>query len=122
MTRIEDLEPAFLRARSSAKWGSFDADIVPSNPAEMDFGTAAPIHRAIQTVVDRQQYGYTVKGADSPGWQLAETFCTRMEEKFGWAGAAPERCVVLNDLVQAVMATILAFSEPEQGVMPQVPS
>lgn len=122
MSIIEDLDPDFLRARLSAKWSSFAAPVLPSNPAEMDFGVAPAIQAAMQRVVSQQQYGYSTRGPGSPSVLLAESFARRMQDKFGWAGADPSRVMVVNDLIQAVMASILAFSEPGEGVALQVPS
>lgn len=122
MSLIEDLDPQFLRARVSAKWGSFGEDVVPSNPAEMDFAIAPAIQAALQDLVDRQQYGYTTRGPGSLHDQIAQAFVARMRDKFGWSGADPANITVTNDLVQAVMANIMAFSEPGDGVSLQVPS
>lgn len=122
MSTIEDLDPEFLRARLSAKWSSFAAPVLPSNPAEMDFGVAPAIQAAMQRVVSRQQYGYSTRGPGSPTVLLAESFARRMKDKFGWDGADPSHVMVVSDLIQAVMASILAFSEPDEGVALQVPS
>ncbi|RWX74794.1 aminotransferase class I/II-fold pyridoxal phosphate-dependent enzyme [Neorhizobium lilium] len=122
MTHVEELELDFLRARLSAKWATFDEHVLPSNPAEMDFATAPPIQRAMERVVAKQQYGYSPRGSDSPAVLLAEAFARRMHDKFGWADADPSRVVIVNDLVQALMASVLAFSEPDQGVVLQVPA
>ncbi|SMH53948.1 MalY/PatB family protein [Mesorhizobium australicum] len=122
MSIIQDLDPDFLRARQSAKWSSFDAPVLPSNPAEMDFAVAPAIQAAMERVVSQQKYGYSTRGPGSPGALLAESFCRRMLDKFGWDGADPARVVVVNDLIQAVMSSVLAFSEPGDGVALQVPS
>jgi cystathionine beta-lyase len=122
MSIVEDLDPDFLRARLSSKWSSFAPDILPSNPAEMDFGVAPAIQAAMQDYVSKQQYGYSPRGPGSPSALLAEAFCRRMKDQFRWEGAVPERVVVVNDLIQAIMATILANSEPGDGVALQVPA
>jgi cysteine-S-conjugate beta-lyase len=122
MTLVEGLSPDFLRSRSSAKWATFTENVLPSNPAEMDFATAPEIQRAMERVVARQQYGYSTRGPGSPAALVSESFARRMHDKFGWAGAEPSLVVIVNDLVQAVMACILAFSKPEQGVVLQVPA
>lgn len=122
MRMIEDLDPDFLRAKLCAKWSSFAEPVLPSNPAEMDYGVAPPIQAAMQRIVSQQQYGYSTRGPGSPSVLLAESFARRMQSKFGWTGADPARVVVVNDLIQAVMASILAFSEPHHGVALQVPS
>lgn len=122
MSMIEDLEPDVLRAKRNAKWSSFAAPVLPSNPAEMDFGTAPAIQTAMQRIVTNQQYGYSARGPGSPSAQLAESFARRMKNKFGWAGVDTAHVVIVTDLVQAVMASILAFSEPHHGVALQIPS
>ncbi len=122
MSMIEDLAPDFLRAKLCAKWSSFAEPVLPSNPAEMDYGVAPPIQAAMQRIVSQQQYGYSTRGPGSPSVLLAESFARRMQTKFGWDGADPSRVMVVNDLIQAVMASILAFSEPHHGVALQVPS
>lgn len=118
---IQELAPDFLRTRLSSKWSSFPADVIPSNPAEMDFGVAPAIQRRMQELVDKQQYGYGARGAENPMGLLVEAFVRRMRERFGFAAAA-ERVVVLNDLVQAVMGSVMAFAEPHQSVALQVPA
>jgi cystathionine beta-lyase len=45
-----------------------------------------------------------------------------MASQFGWDGARPERVVIVNDLIQAVMSAILANSDPGDGVALQVPA
>ncbi len=118
---IEELHAHSLRARVSSKWGTFAPDVIPSNPAEMDFGTAPAIQGAMQRMVDLQQYGYTPRSEGNPKQRLISSFARRMRCKFRW-DADPSGVVVLNDLVQAVMATVVAFAEPDQGVVLQVPS
>ncbi|MHA6692495.1 MalY/PatB family protein [Devosia sp. A449] len=122
MTDIEDLHPNFLRARQNAKWSSFEPTVLPSNPAEMDFAVAPAIHSAMERIVSGQQYGYSTRGPGSPSALLADAYCRRMADKFGWSGADPSKVVIVNDLVQGVMASILAFSNPEDGVALQVPA
>ncbi len=122
MSIVEDLDPDFLRARLSSKWSSFAPDILPSNPAEMDFGVAPAIQAAMHDYVSKQQYGYSPRGPESPNALLADAFCRRMENLFGWEEALPERVIVVNDLIQAVMASVLANSEPGDGVALQVPA
>ncbi|HVW94219.1 MAG TPA: aminotransferase class I/II-fold pyridoxal phosphate-dependent enzyme, partial [Devosia sp.] len=118
---IEELSPDFLRTRLSSKWSSFGADVLPSNPAEMDFGVAPGIQRRMQELVDKQQYGYAPRGAANPVALVVDGFVRRMRDRFGFA-ADPARVVVLNDLVQAVMSTVMAFAEPHEGVALQVPA
>jgi cysteine-S-conjugate beta-lyase len=49
-----------LRERRSAKWRSFDADVLPLPVAEHDFELAPPIAEALRTAVDRSDTGYAM--------------------------------------------------------------
>ncbi len=118
---IETLSEDFLRQRRSSKWMTHAPDVLPSNPAEMDFGTAPVIQARLQRLIAEQRYGYAMRGPDGPSGRLAAAFAARMREKFGWA-ADPEMVLVLGDLVQATTASLVAFSDPGDGVLLQLPS
>jgi cystathionine beta-lyase len=49
-----------LRARRSAKWRSFDADVLPLPVAEHDFDLAPPVAEALRTAVERSDTGYAM--------------------------------------------------------------
>lgn len=118
---LEFLDPAFLRGRQSSKWSTYPPDILPSNPAEMDFAVPPAVQQAMESMVAAQRYGYAPRTEASPLARLAEAFSRRMAVRYGWEAPA-ERTVVLNDLVQAVAATIAAFTEPGEGILLQLPS
>lgn len=118
---IEFLSPQFLRARGNSKWATFEEDVIPSNPAEMDFGVTPSIQKALQDMVDKQQYGYAPHTAQNPRTRVAEAFLRRMEDKFGWT-PQKDGVMVINDLVQGVVAAASAFTDPGQGIALQVPS
>src|SRR3954468_19248055 len=46
-----------LRERRSAKWRSFDADVLPLPVAEHDFELAPPVAEALRTAVERSDTG-----------------------------------------------------------------
>jgi cysteine-S-conjugate beta-lyase len=49
-----------LRQRRSAKWRSFDPDVLPLPVAEHDFDLAPPVAEALRTAVERSDTGYAM--------------------------------------------------------------
>jgi cysteine-S-conjugate beta-lyase len=49
-----------LRERRSAKWRTFDADVLPLPVAEHDFELAPPVAEALRTAVERSDTGYAM--------------------------------------------------------------
>src|SRR5919112_2674505 len=49
-----------LRERRSAKWRTFDADVLPLPVAEYDFELAPPVAEALRTAVERSDTGYAM--------------------------------------------------------------
>ena len=118
---LECLSPESLRLRASGKWVDFDEDIVPSNPAEMDFAVAPVILEAVQEAVDHQRFGYSSHGPNGPEAQLKKAFQARMKSKFDWS-VDTDTVLPVTNLVQAIAATIFAFSEKGEGVSVQIPA
>ena len=111
-----DLDIPTLRARRTNKWQKFPEDVLPAWVADMDFGVAPPIRAALHRLADQEAYGYAAReGA------LAAAFARRMQSRFGWT-VDPELVMPVGDLVQASFACILAFSDPGDGVLLQLPS
>ncbi len=113
---VTDFDIAALRARRTAKWHKFPDDVLPAWVADMDFGVAPSITAALTRLTRDQEYGYAAReGA------VAEAFVRRMERRFGWH-TDPADTVVLGDLVQASFSSVMAFSEPGDAVLLQLPS
>lgn len=111
-----DFDIAFLRSRRTNKWHKFPADVLPAWVADMDFGVAPPIAAALQRLTDNQEYGYAAReGA------LAAAFARRMQSRFGWQVDAADAHPV-GDLVQASFSSVMAFSEPGDAILLQLPS
>lgn len=115
------LSPDALRQRRNTKWNQFPPDVIPSFIADMDFKVAPPVQAAILQSVDRQDYGYQMRDGAKADRTLASAFVARMKEAFGWE-ASPDLVLPVSDLVQATYAAILAWSEPGDGVILQVPN
>jgi cystathionine beta-lyase len=116
-----ELSQAALRARRSAKWSQYGADVLPAFVADMDFSVAAPIQAAIERIVRDRDYGYPLRDGERADRLVAKAFAKRMQSRYGWE-VAPDLVLPMADLVQGTYASILAFSDPGDGVVLQVPN
>ncbi|MBV8766718.1 MAG: aminotransferase class I/II-fold pyridoxal phosphate-dependent enzyme, partial [Hyphomicrobiales bacterium] len=116
-----DLPESVLRSRRNSKWNAYGPDILPAFVAEMDFAVAEPIQDAIRRAVAAGDYGYPQYKGGKAEPRVAEAFVARMERRFGWK-TDPSLVQVVADLVQGTFAPLLAFSEPGDGVILQVPA
>ena len=105
-----------LRARRTNKWHKFPDDVLPAWVADMDFGVAAPVLEAMHRLVRAQEFGYAARAG-----VLEAAFVRRMASRFGWQTQAEDAHPV-GDLVQASFASVMAFSDPGDGVVLQLPS
>jgi cystathionine beta-lyase len=110
-----------LQARRNAKWNQYDPDVLPAFVADMDFAVAAPIQAAIERIVRDGDYGYPLRDGLKPDRLVAQAFAGRMKARYGW-DVSPDLVLPLADLVQGTYAPILAFSDPGDGVVLQVPN
>jgi cysteine-S-conjugate beta-lyase len=111
-----DFSIPFLRSRRTNKWHKFADDVLPAWVADMDFGVAPPIAEALARLARNQEYGYAAReGA------LAAAFARRMQHRFGWT-VDPADAHPIGDLVQASFSSVMAFSEPGDAVLLQLPS
>ena len=115
-TGTTDFDIAFLRSRRTNKWHKFPDDVLPAWVADMDFGVAPPIAEAMARLARNQEYGYAAReGA------LQAAFSRRMQSGFGWE-TDPTNAHPIGDLVQASFSSVMAFSEPGDAVLLQLPS
>lgn len=110
-----------LRSRQSAKWLRYGADVIPAWVADMDFLPAPAIQEAVERLVRTQDYGYPQRDGDRAELAVSRAFAARMQARFGWQ-ADVSLTLPITDLVQGTFASILAFSDPGDGVILQIPS
>lgn len=103
-----------LRARMSAKWQAFDADVIPAWVAEMDFPLAEPIARALHDAIARSDTGYMHVGA------LPEVTASFAQRTWGWQ-VAHDQVIVVPDVLTGVAIVIEAFTEPDAGIIINTP-
>jgi cysteine-S-conjugate beta-lyase len=115
-TGATDFDIATLRARRTNKWHKFPDDVLPAWVADMDFGVAPSITAAMTRLTRDQEYGYAAREG-----VLAGAFVRRMERRFGWHTDSADT-VAIGDLVQASFSAVMAFSEPGDAVLLQLPS
>lgn len=116
MASATDFDIATLRARRTNKWHKFPDDVLPAWVADMDFGVAPAISEAMDRLTRNQEYGYAAReGA------LAAAFARRMRSRFGWE-VDPADTHPIGDLVQASFSSVMAFSEPGDAAVLQLPS
>src|SRR6202022_1158055 len=120
MISFELSQPA-LQARRNAKWNQYDADVLPAFVADMDFAVAAPIQAAIERIVHDRDSGSPLRDGEGAGRLVANAFAKRIKSCFGWE-FSPDLVLPVADLVQGTYAAILAFSDPGDGVVLQVPN
>lgn len=106
-----------LRARTGGKWRNYPSDVIPAFVADMDFAVAPAIQAVMKRFVDTHDYGY---GTMTDGADLAEAFAAWMSRRYGWQ-PDPALTKAIGNLVQALVSTIVAFSEPGDGVIAQTP-
>ena len=111
-----DFDIAGLRARRTSKWHKFPPDVLPAWVADMDFGVAPSITAALARLTRDQEYGYAARDG-----VLAAAFVRRMERRFGWH-TDPADTIAIGDLVQASFSSVMAFSEPGDAILLQLPS
>jgi cystathionine beta-lyase len=106
-----------LRARAGGKWNNYPSDVIPAFVADMDFAVAPAVQAVMKRFVDTQDYGY---GRMTDRADLAEAFAAWMSRRHGWQ-PDPALTNAIGDIVQALVSTIVAFSEPGDGVIAQTP-
>ncbi len=80
MTTLLDVEDlAVLRRRTSAKWTSYEADVLPLPVAEMDFALAPAVHDALRSAVAASDTGYA-----NARPVLGDALATFAAERWSW--------------------------------------
>ena len=111
------LDLGTLRARGGLKWSLHPAAI-GAFVAEMDFGVAPPITRALHAAVDEGGFGYLPPGLAR---ELSEAVAAYCADRYGWA-VAPADVRPVADVVSALELAIRCFSAPGTPVIVPTPA
>src|SRR5688500_18600908 len=106
-----------LRAHGSLKWTKY-GPAIGAFVAEMDFGTAPAVTRALHEAVDAGRFGYLPAAV---GEEMARTFANWSARRYGWA-VAPEQVTPLADVVAGLQAAIEHFTPPGSAVVLPTPA
>lgn len=117
--RVESFELTVetLRSRRNTKWNRYPPEVLPAWVADMDFQVAEPVQRAIARLVDQRDYGYGAREGEA---SLEVAFAEHMQRRFDWT-VDPGLVQPVAELIQAVFAVVMAYSEPGDGVVIQTP-
>ena len=106
-----------LRETGGLKWSLYP-DAIGAFVAEMDFGTAAPIVRALHETVDRGLLGYLPPRLLD---EMSRAWAGFAQQRYGWA-VPPERVRPLADVVSGLVAAMEHFSKPGRPVILPTPA
>ncbi|MDQ0576304.1 MalY/PatB family protein [Agromyces albus] len=100
-----------LRNRTSAKWRSYPADVLPLPVAEMDYPLAEPIAAALIDAVRRSDTGYN-QGSRT----VAEAFQGFAATRLGW-DVDPARVTCTADVSMGIVEVLRRVTKPGDGVV-----
>jgi len=112
---LEELSLDQLRQRTSMKWRSHPADVLPLWVAEMDVPLAPPVHAALTEALALGDTGYPV------GTTYAEAFAGFASERWGWDGAAVERSAIVPDVMLGIVEVLHLVTAPGDTVVVNCP-
>jgi cystathionine beta-lyase len=100
-----------LRRRTSEKWTTYPADVLPLFVAEMDYPLAPVVAQAMIDRITASDTGYL--GSPLP---VGEAFAAFAARRWAWQ-VAPETVHTTTDVSVAIVETLRQAIEPGQGVV-----
>ncbi|MFE9020792.1 MalY/PatB family protein [Streptomyces sp. NPDC007808] len=104
-----------LRRRTSVKWRAYPDDVLPLWVAEMDVPLAEPVVRALTDALALGDTGYPT------GTGYAEALAGFADKRWGWAGLAVERTVIVPDVMLGVVEMLKLVTDPGDPVVVNSP-
>jgi cystathionine beta-lyase len=108
---LGDCSLARLRARTSHKWRTYPADVLPAFVAEMDFDPAEPIKDAVRAALTAGDLGYPHKGF------LGEAFAEFAADRLGGWSPDPDLIFAIPDVMTGISEVVQAITPPGGGVV-----
>ncbi|MEU6227724.1 MalY/PatB family protein [Streptomyces sp. NPDC047042] len=100
-----------LRQRTSMKWRTHPADVLPLWVAEMDVPMAPPIAEALHRAIDLGDTGYP------HGTAYAEALAAFAGERWRWDGLRVEHTAIVPDVMLGVVEMIRLVTGPGDAVV-----
>ncbi len=113
---LEQLTVEQLRLRTSMKWRTHPADVLPLWVAEMDVPLAEPIADALNTAIALGDTGYP-SGARA----YAEALSGFAARRWGWDGLAVQRTALVPDVMLGIVEVLKLITEPGDVVVVNAP-
>ncbi|WP_217143441.1 MalY/PatB family protein [Streptomyces sp. AC627_RSS907] len=104
-----------LRRRTSMKWRTHPADVLPLWVAEMDVPLAEPVVRAVADAMELGDTGYPA------GTAYAEALADFAGRRWGWDGLAVERTAIVPDVMLGVVEMLKLVTGPGDPVIVNPP-
>ncbi|MEB4615034.1 MalY/PatB family protein [Leucobacter sp. M11] len=111
--QAESLEQ--LRQRTSSKWRTFDADVLPLPVAEMDVPIPAVIKTVLREAIEHNDIGYPRGTAE-----IGAAFAAFARERWGW-DAPVGTLVPTTDVGVGIVELLRRLIEPGDGVIVTTP-
>ncbi|WP_229899766.1 MalY/PatB family protein [Streptomyces hiroshimensis] len=105
-----------LRRRTSAKWRTYPADVLPLWVAEMDAMPAGAVTRALTGALALGDTGYP-----SSGTAYAEALDSFARKRWGWDGLAVERTAAVADVMRGSVEMLKLVTGPGDAVVVSPP-
>ncbi len=107
---FDDLSLERLRARRSAKWSAYPADVLPAFIAELDVPLAEPVAAALHAAIDAGDTGYAAPG------ELYAAFAAFAAARLGWQ-VEPGRTFLVPDVIVGIVESLRLLTPPGAGVV-----
>ncbi|MGW2176148.1 MalY/PatB family protein [Streptomyces sp. NPDC001705] len=104
-----------LRRRTSMKWRTYPADVLPLWVAEMDVPLAPAVVRAVTEAMELGDTGYPA------GTAYAEALADFAGKRWGWDGLAVERTAIVPDVMLGVVEMLKLVTGPGDPVIVNPP-
>ncbi len=104
-----------LRRRTSMKWRTHPADVLPLWVAEMDVPLAGSVVRAVTGAMELGDTGYPA------GTAYAEALAAFAGKRWGWDGLAAERTALVPDVMLGVVEMLKLVTGPGDPVIVNPP-
>lgn len=100
-----------LRQRRSLKWRTYAPDVLPLWVAEMDVAMLPAVRAALDEAFDLGDTGYPA------GTAYQEAFAAMARDRWGWELDVPRQVRRGGDVMNAVLCSLEAFTDPGDGIV-----
>ncbi|HEV7655463.1 MAG TPA: aminotransferase class I/II-fold pyridoxal phosphate-dependent enzyme [Mycobacteriales bacterium] len=114
---FDRIDVGTLRRAGGVKWSMYP-DAIGAFVAEMDFGTAPPITRALHEAVDAATFGYLPPALSAA---MSAAYASWSADRYGWE-VAPADVRPVADVVAGLTIAIEHFSTPGSPVVLPTPA